>query len=62
MQDEDLIGSQLIEALMMEGLPMSTARRYRQRLLDLKIIVQEDDKYRFSTRRWRVKLDKIAPR
>ena len=54
--------TELIEALMSEGLPETTARRYRKRLLEMQIIVQEEDKYRFTTRKWRVKFDKVAPR
>ena len=54
--------TELIEALMSEGLPETTARRYRKRLLEMQIIVQEEDKYRFTTRKWRVKYDKVAPR
>lgn len=54
--------TELIAALMMEGMPETTARRYRKRLLDMKIIVQQEDKYSFSTRKWRAKLEKFSPR
>ena len=54
--------TELIGALMSEGMPETTARRYRKRLLDMQIIVQQEDKYSFSTRRWRAKLEKVSPR
>ena len=54
--------TELIEALMSEGMPETTARRYRKRLLDMNIIVQKEDKYGFSTRRWRARLDHVSPR
>ena len=54
--------TELIEALMSEGMPETTARRYRKRLLDMNIIVQKEDKYGFSTRRWRARLDNVSPR
>ena len=54
--------TELIDALMSEGMPETTARRYRKRLLNMKIIVQQGDKYSFSTRRWRAKLEKLPPR
>lgn len=47
---------------MSEGLPETTAMRYQKRLLEMQIIVLEEDKYRFTTRKWRVKFDKDAPR
>ena len=47
---------------MSQGMPDTTARHYRKRLLDMKIIVLQGDKYRFSTRRWRAKLEKLPPR
>ena len=53
--------TELIEALMSEGMPESTARRYRKRLLNMQIIVQQGDRYSFSTRKWRAKLEKNAP-
>ena len=53
--------TELIEALMSEGMPESTARRYRKRLMSMQIIVQQGDKYSFSTRKWRAKLEKNAP-
>ena len=53
--------TELIEALMSEGMPESTARRYRKRLMSMQIIVQQGDKYTFSTRKWRAKLEKNAP-
>ena len=54
--------TELIDALISEGLTDTTARRYRQRLLNMEIIEQQDDKYCFTTRKWRVKLEKFAPR
>ena len=54
--------TELIGALVSEGLTDTTARRYRQRLLNMEIIEQQEDKYCFTTRKWRVKLEKFAPR
>ena len=39
--------TELIEALNSEGISRSSAKRCRQRLLEMKIIVQQGDSYRF---------------
>ena len=54
--------TELIEALMSEDMAETTARRYRQRLLDKGIIVQQENTYRFGTRSWRHKLNWLSQR
>jgi len=50
--------SELIEALVSEGMSKATAKRTRVRLLNMQIIVREGDAYRFSNRKWRALLDR----
>ena len=52
--------TELIEALNSEGISRSSAKRCRQRLLEMKIIVQQGDSYRFVNRQWRGKFEKYA--
>ena len=46
----------LMDALHSGGISLSTAKRIRARLLDMQIIEQEGDIYRFKSRKWRVLL------
>ncbi len=50
--------SELIEALVSEGMSKPSAKRVRIRLLKLKVIVKEGTTYRFGNRKWRALLDK----
>lgn len=50
--------SELIDALVSSGLSLATSKRIRSRLLKMKIIVQEEDTYRFVHRKWRKLLQK----
>lgn len=50
--------TELIEALVSSGLSLTTSKRIRARLLKMKIIVQEEDTYRFVHRKWRNLLQK----
>lgn len=52
--------SELIAALNSEGISTSAAKRCRKRLLELGIIVQQEDSYRFVNRQWRGRLEKCA--
>ena len=49
---------ELIEALVSEGMSKTSAKRARQRLLKMQVIVKEGDVYRFGNRKWRGKLEK----
>ena len=46
----------LMDALHSSGISVSTAKRIRTRLLDMEIIEQEGETYRFKSRKWRVHL------
>ena len=46
----------LMDALRSSGVSLSTAKRIRSRLLDMQIIEQEDETYRFKNRKWRLVL------
>ena len=46
----------LMDALRSSGISISTAKRIRFRLLDMQIIEQEDETYRFKNRKWRLVL------
>ena len=46
----------LMDALRSSGVSLSTAKRIRSRLLDMQIIEQEGETYRFKNRKWRVLL------
>ena len=46
----------LMDALRLSGVSLSTAKRIRSRLLDMQIIEQEGETYRFKNRKWRVLL------
>lgn len=46
----------LMDALRSSGISLSTAKRIRSRLLDMQIIEQEGETYRFKSRKWRVLL------
>ena len=52
--------TELISALQLEGFGMTTAKRYRGRLMDLGIIEKQDDSYCFAHRNWRAKLEKTS--
>ena len=48
--------SQLMEALHSSGYSLTSAKRVRMRLLEMEIIEQEGETYRFKSRKWRVNL------
>ena len=50
--------TELIDALCSEGMSKTTAKRARQRLLKMQVLVKEGDVYRFGKRKWRGLLDK----
>ena len=50
--------TELINAMESQGVPHSTARRRRQMLLKMEVIVQEGDKYRLSSDSWQKILQK----
>ena len=50
--------TELIDALCSEGMSKTTAKRARQRLLKMQVLVKEGDVYRFGNRKWRGLLDK----
>jgi hypothetical protein len=52
--------TELIDAMASVGIGMSTAKRYRIRLLKMGIIVKEGENYRFTHRKWRSKLEKSS--
>ena len=52
--------TELIDAMASVGIGMSTAKRYRIRLLKMGIIVKEGENYRFAHRKWRSKLEKSS--
>ena len=49
---------ELMGALCSSGIALTTAKRIRARLLDMKVIEQEGDMYHFQNRKWRFKLKK----
>ena len=46
----------LMEALRSSGISLSTAKRIRSRLMEMQIIEQEGETYRFKSRKWRLLL------
>ena len=46
----------LMDALRSSGISLSTAKRIRNRLMEMQIIEQEGETYRFKNRKWRVLL------
>lgn len=48
----------LVSALKLEGFGMTTAKRYRVRLMELGIIAKQEENYCFAHRNWRSKLEK----
>ena len=48
----------LMNALLSTGMSLSSAKRIRPRLLEMEILVHEEDKYSFKSRKWRVNLKK----
>lgn len=51
---------ELMDVLISSGVSLSTAKRDRISLLEMGIIVQEGDSYRFGNRQWRSNLKKRA--
>ena len=48
----------LMDSLRSEGMSDATAKRVRKRLLKMELIVQEGNVYRFSSRKWRARMEK----
>lgn len=52
--------SELVEALCSEGFSITAAKRCRKRLMEMEVIVKQETKYKFGSRKWRLEFDRNA--